>query len=248
MKAYKDVKKEVRLFRPDKNIERMNHSMTRLAMPSITGNDGYLHCLKELIRLDESWIPDKEGYSLYIRPTAIGTSPFLGVHASEQVKFYTILSPVGPYYRSGFQPVKLFADTTNVRAWPGGVGNAKVGGNYAPTIKPSQEAAKAHGCSQILWLYGEDHQVTEVGAMNMFFVMKNKTTNALELITPPLTRGDILAGVTRDSILGIGRTWSNLLSIQERFITMKEVREAAQEGRVSNIPLPLYYTMSIFSN
>lgn len=242
MKAYKDSNGEVRLFRPNKNIERMNHSMTRLSMPSVSDNDGFLNCLKTLVKLDESWIPEKEGYSLYIRPTAIGTSPFLGVHASEQVKLYTILSPVGPYYRSGFKPVRLYADTHNVRAWPGGVGNAKVGGNYAPTIFPSQQAAKAHGCSQVLWLFGEDHQVTEVGAMNMFFVIKNAQTGETELITPPLTRGDILPGVTRDSILGIGRTW-NHLTVQERFITMKEVREASKEGRVSFFTyMPNFYT------
>lgn len=149
MKAYKDQKGDIRLFRPDKNMERMNYSMTRLSMPPINGNDGLLECIKELIRVDSSWVPDKEGYSLYIRPTAIGTSPLLGVHASEQIKVYTILSPVGPYYKSGFKPVKLYADAKNVRAWPGGVGNAKVGGNYAPTIYPSQQAAKEHGCSQV---------------------------------------------------------------------------------------------------
>lgn len=231
MKAYKDSNGDVRLFRPNKNIERMNHSMTRLSMPGISGNNGFLECLKTLIKLDESWIPQQEGYSLYIRPTAIGTSPFLGVHASEQVKFFTILSPVGPYYRSGFKPVRLYADTHNVRAWPGGVGNAKVGGNYAPTIHPSQQAAKAHNCSQVLWLFGEDHQVTEVGAMNIFFAIKNAKTGETELITPPLTRGDILPGVTRDSILGIARTWKHV-SVQERFITMKEIREASKEGRL----------------
>ena len=73
-------------------------------------------------------------YSIYIRPTAIGTAPYLGVHASEDVKLFAILSPVGPYFKDGFKAVKLYADTENVRAWPGGVGNAKVGGNYGPGL------------------------------------------------------------------------------------------------------------------
>lgn len=57
---------------------------------------------------------------MYIRPTAIGTSPFLGVQPADHVKLYAIMSPVGPYFKQGFKPVKLFADTENVRAWPGG--------------------------------------------------------------------------------------------------------------------------------
>ena len=130
-------------------------------------------------------------------PTAIATSPFLGVTASDQVKLYCILSPVGPYFRGGFKPVRLFADTENVRAWPGGAGNAKVGGNYGPSIAPSLKAA-AHGCSQVLWLFGPDHEATEVGAMNIFFVIQKKGSSTKELVTAPLTRGDILPGVTRD--------------------------------------------------
>jgi len=99
--------------------------MERLALPSLD-MDGFLECIKQLVRLDESWVPNQEGYSMYIRPTAIGTSPFLGVHASESLKLFVILSPVGPYYKGGFKPIKLFADVENARAWPGGVGNAKV--------------------------------------------------------------------------------------------------------------------------
>jgi branched-chain amino acid aminotransferase len=130
MKAYKDREGKIRLFRPEKNMARLNHSMTRLAMPSFNG-EGFLECLKALLQLDSSWIPDQEGYSMYIRPTAIGTSPYLGVEAAQHVKLYAILSPVGPYYRSGFKPVKLYADTVHTRAWPGGVGNAKVRQNVS---------------------------------------------------------------------------------------------------------------------
>jgi len=230
MKAYKDKSGTIRMFRPDKNMERMNHSMTRLGMPAISGNNDFLECMKTLLKLDQSWIPDKEGYAIYLRPTAIGTSPFLGVHASEAIKLFVILSPVGPYYKSGFVPIKLYADTSNVRAWPGGVGNAKVGGNYAPTIEPSRKAA-AHGCSQVLWLFGPDHQITEVGAMNIFFVLKKKDTGKLELVTAPLTRGDILPGVTRNSILATAREWREF-DVDERWVTMGEIAEAEADGRL----------------
>jgi branched-chain amino acid aminotransferase len=231
MKAYKDTEGRIRLFRPNKNMERMNYSMVRLSMPPINNDSGFLECIKELLRIDESWIPNQEGYSLYIRPTAIGSSPFLGVHASEHVKVFVILSPVGPYYKSGFQPVRLYADVENVRAWPGGIGNAKVGGNYAPTIKPTQVAAKKYNCSQILWLFGQDHQIAEVGAMNIFFVIKNRNTARTEIITPTLENGDILPGVTRASIVELSRTWKDV-DVVERNVTMSEIVDAEKEGRL----------------
>ena len=233
MKAYKDSKGQVRLFRPDCNMERFNFSMERLAMPGINGT-AVIECIKQLLRLDSDWVPDKDGYSMYLRPTAIGTSPFLGVHASENVKLFVIMSPVGPYYKNGFQPVKLLADTENIRAWPGGVGNAKVGGNYGPSILPSKKAAEL-GCNQVLWLFGAEHEITEVGAMNIFFVLKDKN-GQLELTTAPLTRGDILPGVTRRSILELARKWGTLndkkVTVTERFLTMPEIVEASVKGNL----------------
>lgn len=149
MKAYKDSKGRIRLFRPDMNMKRLDYSMRRLAMPALD-QEGFLECIKQLLTVDADWIPNEEGYSMYIRPTAIGTSPFLGVQPADHVKLYAIMSPVGPYFKNGFKPITLFADTENVRAWPGGAGNAKVGGNYGPAIAPSAAAASKHGCSQVL--------------------------------------------------------------------------------------------------
>ncbi|CAE7457727.1 unnamed protein product, partial [Symbiodinium microadriaticum] len=200
----------------------------------------FLECLKELVRLDSSWVPAEDGYSLYIRPTAIGASPFLGVHASEQVKVYCILSPVGPYYKTGTtKPVKLMADPQNVRSWPGGVGNVKVGGNYAPSIHVSAQAAEK-GYSQILWLFGDNHEITEVGAMNIFFLFRKTASldSPLELVTAPLDRGDVLPGVTRNSVLALCRSeWGQKefghdLSVNEKWITMKDVLKARDEGRL----------------
>jgi branched-chain amino acid aminotransferase len=77
MKAFKDVNGNARLFRPDLNIKRLNFSMQRMAMPALD-IEGFSECLKELVRMDKDWIPQGEGYSMYIRPVAIATSPFLG--------------------------------------------------------------------------------------------------------------------------------------------------------------------------
>eukprot|EP00980_Cylindrotheca_fusiformis_P028635 scaffold22620_cov131-Cylindrotheca_fusiformis.AAC.30 len=232
MKAYRSLTDEsLRLFRPDKNMERLSNSMERLHMPGADFDRTELtKCIAELVKVDQEWIPSGEGYSLYIRPTCIATNPFLVLATPESLLMYVITSPVGPYYKSGFKPVKLTADTKFVRAWPGGTGNSKVGGNYAPTMKAAAEATES-GYSQVLWLFGDNDEVTEVGSMNLFFVMINKESKKLELVTPPLTRDDILPGVTRDSILHLARTWEDCI-VSERFPTMAEIQEAAEEKRL----------------
>jgi branched-chain amino acid aminotransferase len=187
-------------------------------------------CIMQLVKVDKKWIPYGEGYSLYLRPTVIATHKFLGLAAPDSLLLYVITSPVGPYYKSGFNPIRLTADTSYVRAWPGGTGNSKVGGNYASTMKPAAEAAKK-GYSQVLWLFGDNDEVTEVGAMNVFFYLINKETGRPELVTPPLTRGDILPGVTRASILELARSW-NEFDVSERFPTMAELKEAAEDNRL----------------
>ena len=97
-------------------------------------------------------------------------------------------------------------------------------------MKPAAEAA-AKGYSQILWLFGENDEVTEVGAMNFFVYLINKETNRPELVTAPLTRGDILPGVTRDSILDLARSWGDF-DVSERYITMGEIKEASEDKRL----------------
>lgn len=232
MKAYKSLADQsLLLFRPDKNMQRLKASMQRLHMPGADFDDQQLmDCIKALVRLDEKWIPYGEGYSLYIRPTVIATTKFLGLAAPDSLLLYVITSPVGPYYKSGFQPVRLTCDTDYVRAWPGGTGSAKVGGNYAPTMKAQFEAAQ-DGYSQVLWLFGPREEITEVGAMNVFFFLMNEETHRVELVTPPLTRGDILPGVTRDSILHLARSWGDF-DVSERYPTMPEIQKAAADGRL----------------
>lgn len=246
MKAYRSLAPgddSIRLFRPDKNMKRLSDSMDRLDMPGYDFDRVELmKCIAELVRTDQRWIPKGLGYSLYIRPTVIATQRFLGLAAPESVLLYVICSPVGPYYKeSGFEPVKLTADTPYVRAWPGGTGCHKVGGNYASTMKAQSKAASA-GYGQVLWLFNDE--VTEVGAMNVFFVLARTDGGGVELVTAPLDRGDILPGVTRDSVLHLARTkWQQANTsashqqqqqfiVSERYLTMTEIQEAAATGRL----------------
>jgi branched-chain amino acid aminotransferase len=102
--------------------------------------------------MDDRWIPRGKGYSLYLRPTHIGTQRTIGIGPTASSLLYVIASPVGPYYPTGFKAVKLMATRDRVRAWPGGTGSAKIGANYSPCVVPQIDAAK-HGYHQNLW-YG----------------------------------------------------------------------------------------------
>jgi branched-chain amino acid aminotransferase len=230
MKAYKDAQGNIRFFRPDCNIARLNDSLRRLYLPTVDPAE-FMKLLTQLVKLDQHWIPDGDGNSLYIRPAAIGLDSVLGLGPCSSAKLFIITCPVGPYYPTGFKPVKLYADDTNVRAWHGGVGAAKVGGNYAPSIAPQMEAHKK-GCAQVLWLYpeGGEHVITEVGAMNLFVVIKTKDGKHTELVTAPLD-GTILPGVTRRSILELARQSGEYL-VSERKLTMSELIEASKDGRL----------------
>lgn len=238
MKAYRDEHGKVTLFRPDMNMKRMNNSARRIALPTFNGN-ALLDLIKQLIRIDQHWVPKEPGHSLYVRPTLIGTQKVIGVGPPTEALLFVILSPVGPYYASGFKPVALYGTTEFVRAAPGGTGAFKLGVNYAPGVLP-QKSAAALGYSQNLWLHGEDHQLTEVGTMNMFVVF-SKEDGSTELVTPPLD-GMILPGVTRDSVLTLAREHidgtkrlPNLpekLTVSERTVTMKEVKAASAAGRL----------------
>ena len=182
--------------------------------------------------MEERFIPAARGYSLYLRPTMIGTQRTLGVGPPGSALLFVIASPVGPYYPTGFKAVSLEATDYAVRAWPKGVGDMKLGANYAPCIVPQLQAAK-RGYHQNLWLFGEEEYVTEVGTMNFFAALRDKDTGKKVIMTAPLD-GTILEGVIRDSVLDLARErlvpegWE----VQERKFTMPELAAAADDGRL----------------
>ncbi|KAL3141817.1 hypothetical protein ABBQ32_004491 [Trebouxia sp. C0010 RCD-2024] len=145
------------------------------------------------------------------------------------------MSPVGPYFPSGLQPISLYLDERNVRAWPGGVGNNKVGTNYAPTIGPQMDASEQHGTSQVLYSFPQgsdpdDALVSECGSMNLMFLLQKGDCEDRELVTPPLD-GTILPGITRDSILQLCKEWGEF-SVSERQLSIKEIKQASRDGRL----------------
>ena len=231
LKAYKTLdnlkvtRKKICLFRPRDNFERMNRSAKGMCIPQLD-IDFVMDAMKQLIRLEEKWIPETLGTSLYIRPTIIATDPFLGVRASFTYKFYIILSSVGAYYAEGLNPVKIWVSKDHVRAVRGGVGEFKTAGNYAASLIASEEAKK-DGYAQVLWLDAiERKYIEEVGAMNIFFLIND------ELVTPDLT-GSILPGITRYSVISLAKKWG--MNISERKISIDEVFKAHEDGKLLEV-------------
>jgi branched-chain amino acid aminotransferase len=223
LKAYAADDGRILLFRPELNAARFNRSARRLGMPDFPEED-FLEALRAVVLVEKRWIPRFPETSLYIRPTMIATEPALGVHSSATYLCYIILSPSGPYFKEGFKPVNLYVEDQYVRAVPGGVGDAKTGGNYAASILAGHEAQQK-GFSQVLWLDGVERKyIEEVGAMNIFFVFGKK------LVTPALN-GSILAGHTRQSLLEMAGDLG--LEAEERRLSIDEVIAGAQDGSLT---------------
>lgn len=225
LKAYRTKDGSVQLFRPDENFKRMNVSNERMVIPPVNEED-CLQALKELVKIEEDWVPHTEGASLYIRPFIISTDPYVGVRPADHYLFMIILSPSGAYYSTGLNPVKIYVEKKYVRAVRGGTGFAKTAANYAISLKGQQEAHE-QDYEQVLWLDGvEQKYVEEVGSMNIFFVIDG------EVVTPQLT-GSVLPGITRKSALEICKKRG--YKVSERRISIEEVAKAYDEGHLDEV-------------
>src|SRR5438034_145895 len=226
LKAFRGRDGRVRLFRPQKHLERLNHSARRLCIPPLDPEQA-LRALVELVGLERDWVPSTLGTSLYVRPTIIANEAFLGVRPAKSYIYYVVLSPVGAYYPEGMNPVRILVVDKYVRAVEGGVGGAKTGVNYAASLYAAEEAKHA-GFTQVLWLDGRERKyIDEVGTMNIMLKISD------EVITPPLSQGTILPGVTRDSALTLMREWG--LRVSERAISIDEVARAARDGSLREV-------------
>ncbi len=222
MKAYRAVDGRILLFRPDRNMARLNVSNDRLCIPLID-EKFCTEAIAKLVSVEKDWIPHSEGTSLYIRPFIIGIDPHVGVHPAKHLLFIVILSPVGAYYPEGLNPVKIYVEKNYVRAVRGGMGYTKTAGNYAASLKAQDEAEKQK-YTQVLWLDGVERKyIEEVGTMNVFFKIDG------EIVTPAL-QGSILSGVTRMSCIDILRSWG--MKVTERAISIDELAEAARAGKL----------------
>jgi len=222
MKAYRTEDGAIALFRPELNAIRFARSAERLAMPALP-EALFLQAVEELVKIDRQWIPGGEG-SLYLRPFMFASEAFLGVRPALQYIFCVIASPVGPYFKGGDKPLRLWVSNTYTRAAPGGTGAAKCGGNYAASLVAQAEAS-AHGCDQVVFLDAAEHRwLEELGGMNVFFVMDDDS-----IITPPLG-GTILPGITRSTIISLAEAAG--MRVQESPYAFDQWRSDTASGRL----------------
>lgn len=221
MKAFRTQSGDINIFRPQKHLARFNRSLDRMCMPAVP-EDLFLSGLEALITVDEQWVPDNDGATLYIRPLVFATESRLGVKVSDRYKLIIMTSPVGPYQS---KPYRLKVENHFVRTAEGGTGFAKCAGNYGGAFHPTQ-IARQEGFDQILWTDHKEHRyIDEVGMMNVMFVLGGK------LVTPKLTSA-ILEGVTRDSILTLAKDMA-IFPVEERRIAMDEIREGFSKGTLT---------------
>ena len=97
MKAFRGIDNRIRIFRPEKNMARMNRTAVRAALPTFDSEE-LIKIIEKQISLDKDWVPSEEGAALYIRPFIFATDPTLGVAPPEAAKLMVLLSPVGSYF------------------------------------------------------------------------------------------------------------------------------------------------------
>ncbi|SNC74904.1 branched chain amino acid aminotransferase apoenzyme [Hymenobacter gelipurpurascens] len=217
MKAYKNEKGEVYIFRPSDNLHRLNASAERMCMPTVP-EELFMQGLTQLLRLDNEWIPSFAGSALYIRPFMFATDGMLGVRPSDSYRFMIITCPVGLYYN---KPLRVRFEEKYVRSAEGGAGFAKNAGNYGAAMYPTK-LAQQEGYNQLIWTDASEHRyVEESGTMNAMFVIDGR------VITPALS-SSILDGITRRSVLQLARDWD--IPVEERKVSALEILAAQANG------------------
>ncbi len=222
MKANKTSQGDVLIFRPEINESRFAESCSRMCMP-VLPEGMFTELIRRVVELDRNWIPNREGYSLYIRPFMFATDDFIGIKPSETYKFVIFTCPVGAYYT---QPVNVKIEEYYTRAAEGGVGRAKTAGNYAASLYPAK-LAQEQGFHQLIWTDAKEHRyIEESGTMNIVFEIGGK------LITPSEDSDTILRGVTKRSVVEIAKSWG--VEVEERKVTVDEIIEGLRNGTVTD--------------
>jgi len=229
LKAYRQPDGSIATFRPTANAARFARSARRLAMAELP-EPLFVESLRALVEVDAEWVPTDPSEALYFRPFMISTEVGLGVRASKAYAYVLIASPAGAYFKGGVRPVSVWLSTEFSRAAPGGTGEAKCAGNYAASLIAQARAAEK-GCDQVVWLDAVEHRwVEEMGGMNLYFVYGSGPD--ARIVTPALT-GTLLPGITRDSLLTVGRELG--YTAEEGKISTDEWREGNESGAITEV-------------
>ncbi|MCH7812512.1 MAG: branched-chain amino acid aminotransferase [Planctomycetes bacterium] len=221
LKAYGTAAGEVVLFRPDENARRLVRSCKKLLMPAVP-EAMFLEAVQRVVNANRSYVPPHgTGASLYIRPLVIGTGAEVGVKPAKEYMFIVFVTPVGPYFKTGFKPLDLIVEENVDRASPHGVGDVKAGGNYAASLRASV-SAKAKGYADVLYLDAiEKKYIDESGPANFFAITADD-----RYVTPESP--SILHSITNLSLLTLAEEMG--LRPQRRRIAIEEVFDFTEAG------------------
>ncbi|ADO83462.1 branched-chain amino acid aminotransferase [Ilyobacter polytropus] len=221
LKAYRHKNGEICMFRPDENSKRMNISCERILMPTIP-EEFFIESCKRVVKANERFVPPYgSGATLYIRPYIIGVGDNIGVSPAKEYIFGIFVMPVGPYFKGGMSPVN-FITTEYDRAAPMGTGSVKVGGNYAGSLMPHEEAVKK-GYADCIYLDPATHtKIEEVGAANFFGITKDNV-----FVTPKSP--SILQSITRKSLVYIAENYMGM-KVEQRDVPIDSIDEFIEAG------------------
>ncbi len=174
MKAYRGKDDKIRLFRWIENCKRLQRSAEGILMEKVP-DDLFFDMIAKAVELNKEFVPPYgSGAALYIRPFLFGSGVRVGVQPADEYTFVVFVTPVGPYFKEGFNPVKIAVVRDSDRAAPLGTGHIKVGGNYAASLI-GLKRVKAEGYGAPMYLDAvEKKYIDEIGAAN-FFGVKNNT-------------------------------------------------------------------------
>lgn len=228
LKAFRGKDGKVRVFRMDENARRLQSSSRGIKMAEFPV-EKFMEAVRKVVKLNERFVPPYDsGASLYIRPLLIGLGQQVGVKPASEYLFVVFVTPVGPYFKGGFQPSKVCIMREYDRAAPQGTGTFKVGGNYAASLMAGEKAYEL-GYAAVLYLDPKEKKyLDECGPANFFGIRSNS------YITPK--SHSILPSVTNKSLQQLATDMG--LIVERRPIPVEEVEtfdEAAECGTAAVI-------------
>lgn len=217
MKAYRRPDRSgYTLFRPEENARRMQHGAERMCMPA-PSVEQFVHAVKQTVLGNRRWVPPQGKGALYLRPLLMGSGPILGLAPAPEYTFLVYAAPVGNYFKEGLAPINLVVHDEFHRAMPGGTGGVKTIANYAPVLR-AQTDAKSKGFTDVLYLDSvHKRYLEEVSSCNVFVVKGG-------VVATPATRGTILPGITRKSVIELARDRG--YKVEERLVTIDDLMAA----------------------
>jgi len=215
LKAFRGKDGKVRVFRMEENAKRFISSAEGIAMQPMPV-ELFCEMVRKVVKLNERFIPPYgTGASLYIRPLEIGISPLVGVSPATEYMVIMLVTPVGPYFKNGFNPIKVCMSREYDRVAPKGTGAIKIGGNYAASLVAG-EKAHHNGYSVMLYLDPKEKKyLDECGPANFFGIKEGK------YVTP--ASESILPSITNNSLMQLAKDMG--MEVEQRHIPIEELSE-----------------------